>query len=324
MPVPSAPPAFSELVASEQWWQDVAGWAEDALSRLGLRIRGPLTRHRTRPWSTQVLVPTDQGLAWFKASCAAMRFEPALQSALARFVPEAVEPPLAIDPARGWMLTAEHPRSIAEQGEETAEHWRSLILLAARTQRRLVEHRETLLATGLPDCSPGTVPDRFDQLLDALMSLPPQRPSHLCAEEAELLRSRRGELVEACAALEQSPFPVTFQHGDLHLHNAYADGRLRLFDFGDAQWASAVEALAVPFAIVSGQERARWEELVASYLKEWDIDHTAGGVAWNAAHFTHAVNRAFTWWRCLATATPQEWEQWGEAPLAHLREMMRP
>ncbi|WP_166375854.1 phosphotransferase [Aeromicrobium phragmitis] len=326
MSVPHATPAYSELVASEVWRQEATEWIEDTVGRLGYRVRGPLTQPRIRPWSTQLVVPTDHGTVWFKAAGEPMRFEPGLQRLLARLLPDLVASPLAVDTARGWMLTADHGPLLADDAAAAGDDLREVVRVTARAQRALVEHRDALLATGMPDCSPSTIPERFDQLLDALAALPPDLPSHLEPSEADRFRARRAELVDACAAMAESDFPTTFQHGDLHLKNAYrAGGATRLFDFGDAQWAAAVEVLAVPHAIVSGDpDGPSWSSLVADYLAAWDLDHTTFGIAWNASHFTHAVNRAFTWWRCLQSATDDEWRQWGDAPLAHLREMMRP
>lgn len=326
MSLSPATPSYSQLVASDEWRREATEWIEDTVGRLGYRVRGPLTQPRIRPWSTQLVVPTDHGTLWFKAPCAPMRFEPALQQLLAQLLPRFVAAPLAVDVSRGWMLTADHGPLLAEDAAAAGDDLRDLVRVTARAQRELVAHREALLATGMPDCSPSTIPERFDQLLDALSSLPPRLPSFLDAGEADRFRARRSELVDACAAMEESQFPTTFQHGDLHLKNAYRSGdAIRLFDFGDAQWAVAVEVLAVPHAIVTRDPAGpSWNDLVAEYLGAWDLDHTAFGIAWNASHFTHAVNRAFTWWRSLQSATEDEWRQWGDAPLAHLREMMRP
>ncbi|WP_293781248.1 phosphotransferase [uncultured Aeromicrobium sp.] len=325
MSLSPATPSYSQLVTSDEWRQEATEWIEDTVARLGYRVRGPLTQPRVRPWSTQLLVPTDHGTVWFKAPCAPMRFEPALQRLLSQLLPGLVAEPLAVDVERGWMLTADHGPPLAEDAAAARDDLRELVRATALAQRDLVAHREALLATGLPDCAPATVPERFDRLLDALASLPSQSPSHLEAWEADRFRARRSELVDACATMEAVPFPATFHHGDLHLKNAYRSGEgIGLFDFGDAQWAAAVEVLAVPYAIVS-RDRAvlSWSDLVTAYLAAWDLDHTSFGVAWNASQFTHAVNRAFTWWQCLQSASEEEWQRWGEAPLAHLREMMR-
>lgn len=108
MSLSPATPSYSQLVASDEWRQEATEWIEDTVDRLGYRVRGPVTQPRIRPWSTQLVVPTDHGTLWFKAPCAPMRFEPALQQLLARLLPGLVAAPVAVDVVRGWMLTADH------------------------------------------------------------------------------------------------------------------------------------------------------------------------------------------------------------------------
>jgi len=284
-------------------------------------MTGPVTQPRIRPWSTQLIVPTDQGRVWFKACCPSMSFEPVLRQKLAELAPQAVAAPLGADGARGWMLTVDHGPNLGEAPTDVA--WSAVIRRAAELQRRLAAHGPDLIAAGLPDCSPLTVPERFDGLIDALERLPAHAPHRLDAAEAGSLRSRRRQLAEACSALAESPFGVTFQHGDLHLKNACGSvDDVRLFDFGDAQWASAVEVMGVPYAVCRLTDGLRWSDLVADYLEVWNLDHTAWGIAWNAGAFTHPVNRALTWWECLRDAGAEEWAAWGDAPAAHLREIM--
>ncbi len=317
-------PPFSQWVASPEWRSAATEWIADGVARSGRRMAGPVRQPRIRPWSTQLVVATDHGDVWFKATCRAARFEAEVHQLLSRLLPDRLQRPLAIDARRGWLLTADHgEQPLEDTAAETAD-WRALVREGAHWQQRLASHGPELLEAGLPDCSPATVPERFDRLLEALERLPAGRRSSLDAGEATRFRRRRGELVDACAALCDSPLPATFQHGDLHWGNAWGSREQpRLFDFGDASWAAAVESLAVPRAVALMGADVRWSEVVAAYLEVWDLDHTAWGVAWNAATFTHAVNRAVSWWGSLQEATDAEWEQWGEAPLAHLREMMR-
>lgn len=317
-------PPFSQQVVSPAWRSAATEWIAEMVTRTGWRLTGPIRQPRIRPWSTQLVVATDHGDVWFKANCRAARFEAGVHQRLTQLIPDLVQRPLATDPRRGWLLTADHGERPLEDTAAGTADWCALVREGARWQQRLADHGTELLEAGLPDHSPSTVPARFDQLLDALEGLPDTHPSALTAEEATRFRRHRDELVEACAALEGSSLPTTFQHGDLHWGNVWGTReRPRLFDFGDASWAPAVELLSVPRAVARMGADVDWPEIVAAYLDVWDIDHTAWGVAWNAATFTHAVNRAGSWWGLLQEADEAEWEQWGEAPLAHLREMMR-
>lgn len=301
---------FSVLVTSPEWIGAADAWVEQHLEALGIAVLGPVTSVRVRAWSTQRTVPTSAGTVWFKADCPTMAFEPALHQALAVLAPDAVETPLAIDAERGWLLTLDHGPSIGDESEVTTAHWQAVVQEAAALQREVSEHRDELLATGLPDCSPGTVLDRFDSLLDEF---------DLDAPNAARLAARRPELADACAALADTGSQVTWNHGDLHPWNVHGSpDRPRLFDFGDSQWAHAAEVLAVPFGFCAENPALSWDGLVDAWREVWEVDRTTFDLAWNAVNFTQPVNRALTWHRCLVAATDAENEQWGDESRHHL------
>ncbi len=316
---------FSEHVAGEQWRQEAHDWIGDRLGRDGRSLTGEITQPRIRPWSTQLVVPTDAGTLWFKANCPSMAFEPLLHTELARLVPDAVDEPYAVDVDRGWILTADRGTTLGDSHEPTADDWRVLLADSARLQRRLADHRDELLATGLPDCAPATVPDRFDRIVATFSALPPEHPSHVSPELEAQLGARRGAVVEAAELLQQSSLPTTWQHGDLHPWNVFApDGGLRIFDFGDSQWSHALEVLSVPYGWVHERTTLAWDALVGAYAAEWGVTVDELADQWEASTLTQPVNRALTWWACLSDATAEEWSEWGEAPLYHLRRVLEP
>ncbi|MEA5119258.1 MAG: phosphotransferase [Propionicimonas sp.] len=133
---------------------------------------------------------------------------------------------------RGRTLGADH--------EPTLDDWRLVVERAADLQRAVAGHRDAMLATGLPDCAPGTVLERFDAVYERLRTMPVGHPSRLTDEEAALLADRRGSVAAAGDLLVDAALPDTLQHGDLHPGNVFACDR-GLFDFGDAQWAPAAD-----------------------------------------------------------------------------------
>jgi hypothetical protein len=153
-----------------------------------MAIVGPIRQPRVRPWSTQLTVPTDAGEVWFKANCPPMAFEGALQRAIHGLAPETVQEPIAVAPERGWMSTADHGPSLGETGSPTAAEWAAL------------------LAEG-----------------GSLREYPPTHPGHLCAEDDAQLERARPALSAAAARLTESPWPASWNHGDLHPWNAYRD-----------------------------------------------------------------------------------------------------
>lgn len=310
--------AFSEVVSSPPWRAEAEGWVRAQVAEAGGRVVGEITQPRVRPWSTQLVVPTDSGRLWFKANCAPLAFEPGVHRTLARLDPGEVDDPVAVDTDRGWMLTRDRGTTLGDSHEATLDDWRAVVALAARLQRRLADHGPDLLGAGLPDCSPHTVPARFAELTDGLAALPAEHPSHLDEAAARRLYSAGGLVDDAVGTLLAGPLPVaSFQHGDLHPGNVFAvEGRLRLFDFGDAQWAYPLGTLAVPWRWVDQLSTVPWPAVLEAYASVWadvlspaELDRLLP-----AAMVTHVVNRALTWWGAVADATTAELAEWGDSP----------
>src|SRR4051794_19716839 len=88
----------------EEWRTAALGWATGALGARGLRVTGS-RQVRLRPWSVLVRLSADgAGAVWFKANPPASAFEAGLAEALARWAPEHVLRPLAVDAERGGAL----------------------------------------------------------------------------------------------------------------------------------------------------------------------------------------------------------------------------
>ncbi|MFI6423583.1 phosphotransferase [Promicromonospora sp. NPDC050880] len=317
-------PAFSTVVTGEVWHAEARAWLTDMVAGLGYEVTS-VAQPRVRPWSTQLVVETTGGRLWFKAGCAAMRFEPGLLSLLARVVPQEVDAPVAVVQERGWMLTADRGTTLADTHEPRPDDWASVLRTWARLQRAVADRGDEMRDTGLPDRSPQGTVDRFDAMLDRLTTLPPGHPARLADEVAKDLHDARPIVERAAHTLAAGPFPTTLQHGDLHPGNVFAvDGTLRVFDFGDAQWAHPLEALMVPRAVVEHGGRVPWATLQAAYLAEWDVPTDDGALdeMLRAAAVTHAVNRSSSWWDALDEASDAEWDDWGEAPARHLARVL--
>jgi len=314
---------FSERVANDDWRHAAEHWTRTELAARDVEVTGPIEQPRIRPWSTQLTIPTDAGRVWFKANCAYMAFEPVLQAELARLAPDAVDMPYAVDAERGWMLTIDRGPTLGDTGEPTTDDWRRVLVGAAELQQVVADHADVLLSTGLPDCRPATVVDRFDRFTEMLAGLPDAHPAHVSPELRADLVDARGRVVDAVAVLEESTLPTTWQHGDLHPWNVFAaDGRF--FDFGDGQWAHAAEVLSVPEGSVDQQGGPSWPDVLAAYADVWAT--TPGDLAADlrAAALTQPVNRTLLWWGCLQEATAAEWTQWGDGLLHHLKRVLVP
>ena len=313
---------FSEWVATDAWRDSALEWIRAELARFGWQVTGEVEQPRIRPWSTQLVVPTDGGRVWFKANCASAAYEPAVHLALAGLEPGEVEAPLAIDAGRGCMMTADRGPTLADSHDASLEEWQAVVALAARVQRQVAEHGDTLVAAGLPDCSPATVSARYAWLVDQLAGLPEGHPSHLPAGEADSLRATSEVVEQAVGALLDAPLPPSLQHGDLHPGNVFVvDGSMRFFDFGDSQWAHALEVLAVPYGYSTRVTHHPWSLLLDAYAEVWAdlLDRESIEALMTPAMVTHAVNRSYTWLGAIQGAQPEELAEWGDAPLYYLR-----
>lgn len=314
---------FSERVGQDDWRREAEGWTRAQLERGGIEVTGAIEQPRIRPWSTQLTIPTSHGRVWFKANCPYLGFEPQLQSVLAGIAPAAVDAPYAVDADRGWMLTIDRGVTLGDSVEPTVDDWQRVLRGAANLQRVVVAHEDAVLATGIPDCRPSTVVNRFDRLVDVFSALPEHHPAHVTAELRDRLLAVRSQVVDAAAVLEASSLPSTWQHGDLHPWNVFAaDGRL--FDFGDGQWAHAAELLSVPYGWIMQRGEISWDRLLGEYAEGWDVSEAELESQWLATGLTQPVNRTLLWWGCLQEATAAEWSQWGEAILHHLTRVLEP
>jgi hypothetical protein len=314
---------FSERVANDDWRHAAEHWTRAELAEQGIDVTGSFEQTRIRPWSTQLTVPTDVGRVWFKANCASMAFEPALQTELARLAPEAVDRPVAVELERGWMLTVDRGATLGDVSEPDADDWQRVLRGAVGLQRVAADHGPDLIAAGLPDCRPSTVVGRFDRFVDVLSTLPSEHPAHVPHDLRVQLAGARPRLVDAADELAASTLPTTWQHGDLHPWNVFAtDGRL--FDFGDGQWAHAAEVLSVPEAWIARQPDVSWPDVVDAYGDAWGVSTHDLASQLRAVSLTQPVNRTSVWWGCLQEATAAEWNQWGEAVLHHLTRVLEP
>lgn len=322
MPLP-----FADVVRSTEWWAEAEDWVSQQVAAAGWTVTGEITQPRVRPWSTQLLVPTNRKPLWFKANCASLAFEPALHATLSRLEPAEVDEPFAVDDERGWMLTRDRGRTLGDSHEPTLDDWKAVVTLAARMQRRLADHKTQLLDAGLPDCSPESVPERYDVMIDRLRALPEDHPSHLPHEAAKRLRDGRDVVERAVTQLLDGPMPTSLQHGDLHPGNVFVvEEGLRIFDFSDAQWAHPLEMLAVPWGWLHKRSSLPWQPVFDAYASAWAdvIAPDATTELLSAAMVTHPVNRSFTWWSAIATATTAELEEWGDSPRYFLEQTLEP
>lgn len=225
------------LWSSDAFVDEARAWVADQVRPLGLTLTGEWEQPHCRPWSSAIRFESDGGRLWFKVNGPGIRYEAALVDLLSRVVPDLVPTLLADDTERAWTLTRDAGpvlRSVAPP-EELWGAWEGLLARYAEAQLVLASHRASLLAAGVPEASPATLPGRAREVLADLAGRDPAdgglTPEQVASVEALLPRYD-----EWCAALATSGVPESAQHDDLHSANVCWSGSVetaRIIDWGD-------------------------------------------------------------------------------------------
>lgn len=251
----------------ETWRAAALGWVERELAAHSLRGTGERSV-RLRPWSVLVRIGVEgHGAVWFKANPPGSAFEGALTAALARWVPEHVLAPLAVDVDHGWSLLPDGGalfRDVLDRGPADPRAWEEVLLRYATMQRTLVPHADAIELLGVPGARTTALPDVFDRLVADNTALRP--------EDLAKLRDLRPRLVDWCGELAGVGIADTLDHADLHDGQLFhpGAGRFTFFDWGDAAVSHPFCSFLVPALRV--RERYGPEVLPRlrdAYLEPW-------------------------------------------------------
>jgi hypothetical protein len=278
-PVHGTPPWRNPL-----WLAAAEEWIGTECARAGLERTGPAIG-RGRMYSVVARVPVTDGTVWFKASPPASSFEPALLVALAGWYPDRFTAPVAVDLGRAWSLTRDGGPTLREAQTRPKDvgAWRVMLRAYAALQCGLASHVDDLLALGLADLRPGSVPGRFERLLaDPATERVIDAPGGITRAQYEALRALAPRLREWCAELDDLGVAASIDHSDVHPNNIFAATGTP-FDWGDAAVAHPFASMLI--ALRTAAEQAglppRSPELAAlteDYFRPW----LEAGHAWTA------------------------------------------
>ncbi|MFK4149236.1 phosphotransferase [Streptomyces sp. NPDC004065] len=305
------------------WRSAALEWVEDRLAARGLRTTGE-RRVRLRPWSVLLRVSVrDAGPVWFKANPPGSAFEAALGAELARWVPEHVLEPLAVDAGRGWSLLPDGGpllrTAIEERRVDDARVWEDVLRQYALVQRALVPHTDAIGRLGVPAARTAALPEVFDRLLEAVSAA-----GGLRSEERRALHAQRPRLLQWCAELAAAGVPDTLDHADLHAGQLFrpAPGRFTFFDWGDASVGHPFRGLLVPArAALERHGPEVLPRLLDAYLEPWTgAGRTPAELrrAVRPAWRLGALGRAASWGRVFSTVPDAALAQQSGRSLLHL------
>jgi hypothetical protein len=231
-----------ELWTSAAFHDEARAWTAERLAASGLRLTGEEDQPHARPWSSAIRYGTTGGRVWLKVNGAGTAHEPALLRLLDEHVPGLVPEVLAVDDARGWSLSRDGGPTLRTLGtpDDLWGPWAGVLVRYAEAQLAVADLRAEVLATGVTEVSPATVPEQARWLLDELARTPVPEGG-LTPADAERVAGRLPEVDAWCAELAAVGVPESVQHDDLHSNNVCWTGdadSARVIDWGDTSWGS--------------------------------------------------------------------------------------
>jgi hypothetical protein len=229
-----------------RWVAEADAWIAAECARAGLTRAGQ-AQARCRSYSVVARVPVADGNVWFKASPPPSRFEPALLGALARWYPGQFAAPVAVDLGRAWSLTRDGGPTLRQQGMLPGDlgAWEGMLRGYGRLQFELADHVGELLALGLGDLRPASVPGAFERFLASpATERAVGAPDGIDRGHYQALQRVAPRLREWCAELSDLGIPASLDHADVHPNNVFAAAGMP-FDWGDATVAHPFCSLSV-------------------------------------------------------------------------------
>lgn len=273
------------------------------------------------PWATVWRVETSCAPIYLKLCAPSQAFEAPLTAALARWQPDAVLGPLAVDVTHGRLLLPDSGptlRQLLDGTEATAmpsavaHHWTPALGGVSRLQVALARHVPELLALGVPDQRLDRLPTLFAKLIGAPELLVLDEPGALSPNELADMAGLRPGVEAACAELAAVGLPDSLDHGDLFDRHILPHTGYRLFDWGDAVVTqplltlTAVRAsIGARLPITSLTDPAA-QPMLDAYAQAWSavIPPQALAAAVPLAERLGALPRALNWVRALSPHLP--------------------
>lgn len=266
--------AAKRLLQEKKWddteWQvNFLAICKEKLSSYGVGSQNSFSDKRIMPWSFVGEIATDEGLFFCKSVSDASHFEPQLTRVLNQISDDIVNVvDYSVD--GGWLIT-KGGNSVEEL---TQTDLVGVIKKYAQTQILSIEHKDRIIATGLPQYSPCSVESRMTEVIKRFENLPSNHPSHISKQEEDVLCKAIPLFVEVEAIVDSIPIEYAIDHGDLLVKNLLVDEQTatyRWFDFGDSSWVHPFISLEMildkrSFPYLNVEK----DLIIDAYLGEWE------------------------------------------------------
>ena len=262
------------------WMKQAHDWIYAETRRQSIRITGDIEQPHLYPWSTVLIVPTDVGRLFFKATAPETIYEAALTKKLTEWIPESMPELVAVDPVRGWMLMRDGGDQLRQsiRPAKDIRPWEPVISRYAEVQIKLVGHVPEILALGIPDHRLAALPSLYSDLLTDEESLMIDQEKGITSSEFQELKERASRLEQICSDLAAFGIPESLNQCDFHDGNVLIkNGRITFFDWGDVNVTHPFVSLRTFFVSIEISLQLdeysftpEMEALLNLYLEPWE------------------------------------------------------
>lgn len=322
---------FQDLWNDDAWRARANDWTRRVLAEKNIALRGELCETQVRLWSIVLNVETDQGKIFFKAAPPDARYEVALTEKLSQWTRQCVPPVLAVEHSQGWWLARDGGEAIRANLKATRDltEWQQAIDEYAHAQMELAKHVDEMLALGVPDRRPRTIPARYENLLTDTATLRIDLEKGITSDEYARLHEMLPQLQEWCAQLEQGSIPLSLHHGDLNSgnvlrrdahHGDLNSGNVlkhgtqyKFIDWGDASVAHPFFSIRTPLVSIElVLDLPDYDPFTApvrdAYLNAWKQYDTRENIfsTFCTAQRVSEIVTALSWYQTVVTAPPDQ------------------
>ena len=195
------------------WMKQAHEWIRTETARRSIQITGEIQQPHLHPWSTVLVVPTQEGHLFFKATAPETIYEAALTQKLADWIPDCMPELVAIDSVRGWMLMRDGGEQLRQsiRPQQDIRPWTPVIRRYAELQIELVERVPEILALGIPDHRLAILPSLYFELLADEESLMIDQDKGLTSSEFQSLKDKASRFQQICTGLAAFGIPELAQ-----------------------------------------------------------------------------------------------------------------
>ena len=280
------------------WMKLAHEWIRTETARRSIQITGEIQQPHLYPWSTVLVVPTQEGQLFFKATAPETIYEAALTQKLAAWIPDCTPELVAVDPVRGWMLMRDGGEQLRQsiRPQKDIQPWTPVIRRYAELQIELVERVPKILALGIPDHRLAILPSLYFELLADEESLMIDQDKGLTSSEFQSLKDKGSRFQQICTGLTAFGIPDSLNQCDFHDGNVLIkNGRITFFDWGDVSVTHPFVSLRTFFVSIEISLQLddysftpEMETLLNLYLEPW-LKFASREELWSAYHISKPV-----------------------------------